>query len=253
MTEIFDVPQSEAHLRIVAHRGTTVFAPENTIASFLYAGKRGAWAIETDLRMTRDGVIVCIHDETVDRCYNGSGRVAEHTFAELRALTANHEAFAGLYASNQLRIPTFDEYLDICDTYRAIPFIEIKDEVIPAVVEKLQARGMIRRAVISSSMLCHLVETRTYSADIFVHHIFSDMESAKTMASLGSAGVAFNYPDLHLLPTGFVETIHGMGLKLCLRAGDTAETVKKMLALGLDYIPSNQIFAIEGKAVNSYE
>ena len=68
MTEIFDIPQDEKHLRVVAHRGTTVFAPENTAASFTCAGERHAWAIETDLRLTSDGEMSAYTTPRPARC-----------------------------------------------------------------------------------------------------------------------------------------------------------------------------------------
>lgn len=234
MTEIFDIPQDEKHLRIVAHRGTTVFARENTLAAFEYAGKRHSWAIETDLRLTRDNEIVCIHDGTLDRSFNVSAKVSELTLAELRHIEPDES----------LRVPTFFEYLELCERYGSIPFIEIKDEVVERTVDILKKRGLIRRSVISSSDFTHLSEARELDPDIFVHHIFSSTDHIERLARLGSAGMAFNIVELDQIPNGLIERVHAEGLKVCLRAGDTEERVKKMLALGLDYIPSNRIYEI---------
>lgn len=246
MTEIFNInTNTAAQPRILAHRGTTVFAPENTLASFRYAGERGVWAIETDLRYTRDGVIVCIHNATVDARFEGSGAVADMTFAELRQLTARHEKFCDTYPVSMLRVPTLDEYLAICLRYGAVPFIEIKDDVVSETVEKLRALDLEKRAVISSSKIAHLYAARSLSDDIFIHHIFTSMSEAAEMAALGNAGVAFNYPNLDEVPDGLVDQIHGMGLRLCFRAGDTPEAVQRMLSMGLDYIPSNRMYGAE--------
>lgn len=73
---------------ILAHRGCRAEAPENTMVAFELALEQGAHAIETDLRITRDRVIVCIHDATVDRTTDGTGRVDEMTWDELRRLRA---------------------------------------------------------------------------------------------------------------------------------------------------------------------
>jgi glycerophosphoryl diester phosphodiesterase len=73
---------------ILAHRGCRASAPENTMAAFELALEQGAEAIETDLRITRDRVIVCIHDATVDRTTDGTGRVDQMTWDELRRLRA---------------------------------------------------------------------------------------------------------------------------------------------------------------------
>lgn len=242
MTKIFDIPQTRNRLRIVAHRGTTVFAPENTIASFEYAGEHKAWAIETDLRLTADQHIVCIHNAEIDTKYNGVGKVADMTLSELRALTAVDDGF-GL-PEEKLKMATLEEYLDICMHYGAVPFIEIKDDVVEMTVAVLKKREMLAYSVISSSNFEHLRDTRRLTKDVFIHHIFSQTEYAPELARLGNSGLAYNYKNLDDVPNGLIEEMHGMGLKICFRAGDTPETVARMLDMGLDYIPSNRIYSI---------
>ncbi|MDH3335283.1 MAG: glycerophosphodiester phosphodiesterase family protein, partial [Rhodospirillaceae bacterium] len=74
--------------KIIAHRGASGTAPENTIAAFSRAADMGVKAIELDANITSDGVVVVIHDETVDRCSSGAGAVAEKTFSQIRELDA---------------------------------------------------------------------------------------------------------------------------------------------------------------------
>jgi glycerophosphoryl diester phosphodiesterase len=80
--------------------------PENTTAAFLQGVADGADIIETDIRLSADGVFVCIHDETVDRTTDGSGRVSEMTLQDLKRLSASggREEFRGE------GIPTFEEF-----------------------------------------------------------------------------------------------------------------------------------------------
>src|SRR5579862_7304097 len=73
---------------VIAHRGASAFAPENTLAAFETAMEMGASFIETDLQLSRDAHLVAIHDETLDRTTNGSGLVAAKTLDELRQLDA---------------------------------------------------------------------------------------------------------------------------------------------------------------------
>ena len=91
--------------RLVAHRGLLRHAPENTLANFTACLGLGL-GFETDLRRTRDGQLVCIHDATVDRTTDGTGAVAERTLAELQRLDAGSwfdRSFAGH------RIPTLEQ------------------------------------------------------------------------------------------------------------------------------------------------
>lgn len=73
---------------IWAHRGASAVAPENTCAAFAAAVQAGAAGIELDVQLTRDRIPVVIHDETVDRTTDGSGRVQDLSFAEIRRLDA---------------------------------------------------------------------------------------------------------------------------------------------------------------------
>ncbi|HKX17691.1 MAG TPA: glycerophosphodiester phosphodiesterase family protein [bacterium] len=85
----------------LAHRGASAYAPENTTASFDLALAMGAHGIETDLRATRDGTVVLVHDAAVDRITDGCGDVAALTFREIQGLDAGrwfHPRVAGLRA-----------------------------------------------------------------------------------------------------------------------------------------------------------
>ena len=98
---------------IVAHRGLIRHAPENTLANFR-ACLELRIGFEVDVQRTKDGHLVCIHDDTVDRTTNGTGKVAELTLAELRALDAGSwfdPAFGGE------RIPTLDEVFKTLSRY----------------------------------------------------------------------------------------------------------------------------------------
>ena len=94
--------QSPTHILVMGHRGLAARYPENTMLSFQKAAELGVDGIEMDLNRTSDGVLVVIHDTTVDRTTNGTGPVLNYTLQELRQLDAG----AGE------RITTFAEFLD---------------------------------------------------------------------------------------------------------------------------------------------
>src|SRR5215212_3812774 len=75
-------------LQNIAHRGGSTSAPENTLAAFRNAITQGADWLEFDVQMTKDGALVVIHDETVDRTTDGTGAVAEMTLEQIRRLDA---------------------------------------------------------------------------------------------------------------------------------------------------------------------
>src|SRR3954466_1576731 len=72
------------HPFVVAHRGASAERPEHTLAAYDLALKEGADGVECDVRLTRDGHLVCVHDRRVDRTSNGTGLVSEMTLAQLR-------------------------------------------------------------------------------------------------------------------------------------------------------------------------
>lgn len=92
-----------------AHRGDCKTAPENTLPAIVSAVKKGAAMIEFDVQMTKDGHLVIMHDGTVNRTSNGKGKVADLTFAEIRALDAG-SWFSADFAGTQ--VPTLEEVLD---------------------------------------------------------------------------------------------------------------------------------------------
>ena len=111
-------------VRMTAHRGYSAVAPENTLPAFRLAGEYGFWGTECDICNTTDGVWVIMHDDTVDRMTDGSGKVNEMTYDEIRALTVdagnNVEQYPGT------KVPTLTEYLDVCREYGLHPVIELK-------------------------------------------------------------------------------------------------------------------------------
>jgi glycerophosphoryl diester phosphodiesterase len=92
-------------MKVIAHRGYSGAYPENTMLAFRKAVEAGADGIEMDVHETKDGVLVVIHDERVDRTTDGKGAVKDFTFDELRRLNA-----AARYADVFEPIPSFDEY-----------------------------------------------------------------------------------------------------------------------------------------------
>ena len=225
----------------IAHRGCQSLAPENTIPSFTCAARLGLQAIETDVRFSKDGQLVCSHDDSLKRMFGLKQKVSDTPYAELRKLVPVKGNGLDTWPKELLRIPTFGEYLDVCERYDAVPFIETKGDVavVKPVLEEVRRRGLEHVAVLSSVQFDHVRAARTCDKDIFIHHIFSKPEQLDELAAMGNAGLSYNYKDLSTVPDGLVAGVHAKGVKICLRAGDTPDAVARMVALGLDYIPTN--------------
>jgi glycerophosphoryl diester phosphodiesterase len=140
---------------IVAHRGASFDAPENTLASINLAWKRDTDAVEIDIQLTADGKIVAMHDKTPKRTAGGKDApISEHTLAELRTLDAGSwkgKEFAGE------RIPTLAEILETIPAGKRL-FIEIKTEaeILPELKRVLDAAGRPAR---ETPLICFSYET----------------------------------------------------------------------------------------------
>ena len=116
---------------IIAHRGAFACYPENTLVSFEGAIALGAHMVELDVQLTSDGEVVVFHDEKINRCTNGRGRIADHSLAELKKLDAG-SWFDKQFQGEQ--IPTLDEVLKACQNRIAVN-IEIKTEAVTDYVQ----------------------------------------------------------------------------------------------------------------------
>jgi glycerophosphoryl diester phosphodiesterase len=93
---------------LIAHRGCCVFAPENTLKSIQKAGELGYEMVELDVNRTSDGVLILMHDNTVDRTTDGTGAVSELTFEQIKQLNADVQ-FTGRNLEEIIKVPTFEE------------------------------------------------------------------------------------------------------------------------------------------------
>ncbi len=244
---IFPYKNSKDHPLFIGHRGFTPVAPENSLPSFKAAGERGFWAIETDIHKTRDGVLVCCHNASTEKMYGEDLVIEECTLDELKKLRFSRGNNFDRYSDDEMRIPLFSEYLAICKRYDAVPFVESKALIAEEIIDMLRGEDLEEYSVFSSIDFEHIKQAADVSDKIFLHHIFSNTECMLELSKRGNCGLSYNYPDLSLLPQGLIDYTHQHGVKVCLRAGDTVERCNEMLALKLDYIPTNKIYSLTGE------
>ncbi|WP_170322883.1 glycerophosphodiester phosphodiesterase [Acrocarpospora macrocephala] len=139
---------------IIAHRGHSLLAPEQTMAAYRTAAELGADMIEVDVRRSRDGVFLLMHDEALDRTTSGTGPVADLTWAELSALDAGGW-FGPEFAGE--RVPCLDELFDFAEEADVSLCLEAKGEtpreqrfVASAIARELARRGRLDRDVVAS-------------------------------------------------------------------------------------------------------
>jgi glycerophosphoryl diester phosphodiesterase len=160
---------------VIGHAGSTVYTPANTLPAFELALAQGADGIELDVQRSKDGYAVSIHDFTVDRTTDGSGRVADMTLAQLKELDAGikfGEKFRGV------RIPTLDEVFETIGK-QPIVNVEIKsdspdtDGVEQVVADVIQRHDMASRVIVSSFNPLTLQRFRAILPDVPIGFLFS--------------------------------------------------------------------------------
>ena len=230
---------------VIAHRGWSAKAPENTMAAFREAMRFGVDGIELDVHMTRDGHVVICHDDRLDRTTNGAGLIAEHTLDEIRRLDAG-SWFSPEFAGEPL--PTLRELLEAiaASSWRGVINIELKTTgadrypgMEKAVADLLRAFDLTRFALISSFDHDALAETK---------RVDEELETAILYASALDEPWAYaerlRCRTLHPVHTAATSEIiagaHAHGVKVNAWTVDHPERARELARAGVDGIITNR-------------
>ena len=252
-TDIISVFSGNDSVRFVAHRGYSDYAPENSIPAFEFAGRMGFWGIETDIQETSDGAFVCIHDETLDRTTDGEGNVTGFTLEELNEYSID----SGNYVrrTENRKIPTFEEYLDICAEYGCAAVIEIKAvKNYDAVLSIIYEHGMDDKCVITgATAVLEEIRSRDSKIPVFGIGYYPDdyeynMEEIEGIE--GERGVLYNYPQVDKYA---VKALHDRGMYCAVWSVDREDIAREYISYGVDFIVTNGIPARLEHMVNENE
>lgn len=240
--------------RVFGHRGAAGLAPENTLPSFALALALGADVLELDVHASRDGVIVVIHDATLERTTNGSGAVREHLWHDLQQLDAGYQFTRDgrefPYRGHGVRLTTLEAVLQRFPL--ACCNIEIKQEE-PLIVEEVVAiitrLAAERRVLLAAELDGIMQHIRRHARDITTG--FAAAEVAEFVSRVQAArfdeyqpaGRALQIPprfgEMELITADSVAAAHDCGLEVhAWTINDRAE-MQRLLALGVDGIMSD--------------
>lgn len=162
---------------ILAHRGYAAAYPENTMRAFTEAAKAGADGLELDVQMTKDGELVVIHDEKVDRTTNGSGYVKDYSVKDLRKLDAG---VLNKTSTQKEPVPSLKEVLEFISETDLICNIELKNSIIPYMGMEAKVISMVRdynlsdRIIISSFNHYSIVNSYRLAPEIEIAPLLSE-------------------------------------------------------------------------------
>jgi glycerophosphoryl diester phosphodiesterase len=221
---------------IIAHRGASGHAPENTLAAFERAVQLGAGFIETDLHLTRDARFIAIHDRTLERTTNGRGAVRDFTLAELRELDA------GLWYDRQFsgqQIPTLEEILAFSRKHDVVFYFEIKYEAAwgmhHGLVAALQGAENAARSIVLSFDPQTLLALRRLDASVMMGLLVEEAKPDLVQAAL-NAGARQLCPRFDLVTRDLIEQAHRSDLHVVTWTVNDAEKMRAALDAGVDGI-----------------
>lgn len=219
---------------VVAHRGASAEAPENTLEAFDLALKQGARFLECDVRKTRDGKIIVIHDEKIDRTTSGKGKVAEYKLEELQ----------------EFGIPSLREVLLLVKKKEARIFVEIKEIGIEKkVLAEIKKTGMKRNVVVISFLKeslkkMKLLDKSIKTGFVFLYSFSNKLNIAKNI------GAEYALPHFRNVDSKFMKKAKKLELVVFPWTVDDIDIAKKLVKLGLVGIETNR-FKIINQALKN--
>lgn len=219
---------------VYAHRGASEYAPENTFSSFYLGCHMGANGIETDVRRTRDGVLVLFHDDTLGRVVGREGSIGDYSYKELSEMRVRN-------AKNGTEdvIVRFEDFLHYFG-FRELNFaVELKEEGLEReVISLLDGYGMREKTVITSFCYDNLARVKALCPDFRVGYLADDFDAEKT-AMMREIGGEQLCPKASRITESKVEHWHGLGFNVRAWGVYDAELMKAAYRCGVDGMTVN--------------
>ncbi len=226
---------SDISLSLIANRGLSALAPEDTYFAVERAGREGFLSVEMDVRETLDGVWVLMHDDTINRMTDGRGRINRYTFYEL--LNFNIDNGANISQYPKTKISSLDQVLDLCGRYGIKPVINIKNgslEGLNNMVKLLKKLDIMKLCVITSANKDYLTGIRKLSPKTELWYIVDKLTKSNMewLAENKNFGVNFD-ADKKANTDKKIKQLKKGGTKLACRNVNDLETLKRIYSLGV--------------------
>lgn len=225
---------------MIAHRGMCGLEPENTHAAFVAAGNRSFYGIEADVHKTADGKFIIMHDGNTLRMSGDDIEIAKATYETLRSLRLKQKD--GKRGRTDLRIPSMEEYLEICKYYGKKAILELKDEFTAEDIEEIirvgEALAYMEHIVFISFKMKNLLLLRERRPEQTVQYLVDyDIDDA-LLQELADRNMGLDMRDER-----YTEEI----LRKCQEKGvetnawtvNDPDMARKLIDWGIDYITSN--------------
>lgn len=230
-------------VKMIAHRGLSSIEKENTNSAFVAAGNRSYFGIEADVRTTKDGKFVIIHDETTDRITYGK--------YDYNIEKANYEDFSDIVLPDidkttvrtDIKIPLLEEYIKICKKYEKVCVLELKDRFeksdLARMVEEIRKTDYIENMIFISFDLENCLNIKELLPQNKVQWIVAHIKVAEEMIDV----LRENHLDINVyykrLKKDIIEKFHSYGIMVNCWTCDDKDYAEKLVNMGVDYISTN--------------
>jgi glycerophosphoryl diester phosphodiesterase len=232
--------ENKGHTQIIAHRGMSGLEPENTNSAFVAAGNRSFYGIEADVHKTADGKFIIMHDGNTLRMSGDDIEIAKATYETLRSLRLKQKD--GKRGRTDLRIPSMEEYLEICKYYGKKAVLELKDAFTDADIDEIirigDNLGYMEHIVFISFKLNNLLLLKAKRPEQTVQYLVErEIDDALIQ----------NLADKHMGIDAYYGRFTEEILQKCRNKGvetntwtvDDPDMARKLIDWGIDYITSN--------------
>lgn len=224
-----------------AHRGASGYYPENTMLAFEKAVEMGCEGIETDVQLTKDGVLILCHDELLDRTTDGKGLIAEASYSEIEKLDAA-KLWSGKF--KDVKIPTLDELLNFVNDKNLMINLEIKNSVVDyegieeMIIKKVYEYKLDRKVIISSFnhysiKKCKSVDNTLKAGLLYDCRLY---EAGKYASQIGADAL---HPLFYTLNKDVVREIREQNKAINTWTVNEEKYMKALIMLGIDGIITN--------------
>ena len=229
-------------IKYIGHRGIEGLAPENTLPAFELAGKLGFWGAECDARTTSDGNWIILHDDTVNRMTNGSGKIKNLTFKEVQSLKIDSGKNIDNYKG--IKVLKLEDYLLTCKKWGMVPIIDMKpaDNIkhYDKFIKIVKKYGNIEKTVVISSSNLILSELRKRNSYLTLGYLCSDITNSNIyfVKTLGNAFINSSFSNI---TRNKVNVSHENNIKVGAWTVDNKVLADSLIEKGVDYLTTNKL------------
>ena len=244
LSEVFVKKTDRERVSLIAHRGFSCQAPENTVPAIKKAAEYGYDTVEIDVRQTADGVWVVSHDADINKMTDKRGKISSYTYYDLITADIDNGANHKLYEGT--KIATLDEILKVCLVQKLKPMIEIKDYTDDGLDELLgiiDKNGFTQSCSVISFDREVLAKVRGKNPEIKLYALVSKLNKKNLQKCLDdpTVGVSFNGHQ-KINSEKKIKKLLDEGIPLACRTVDDAETMQKYYKMGVTTFVTNRIY-----------